>query len=60
MVPSTNRPGLHPFKVAMLGSNPAGITTIIIKCRKQGRMEDNDAGKGNGQEGSFYILQSAA
>ena len=26
MVPSTNRSGHRPFKAAMLGSNPAGIT----------------------------------
>ena len=30
MVPSTNRQGLHPFKVAMHGSNPAGITIFRI------------------------------
>ena len=27
-VPSTNRSGHHPFKVAMPGSNPAGITNV--------------------------------
>lgn len=48
MVPSTNRPGLHPFKVAMLGSNPAGITNqnmypgeeeMRMRVRVMGRKE---------------------
>ena len=30
MVPSTNRLGHRPFKAAMLGSNPAGITIFRI------------------------------
>ena len=30
MVPSTNRPGHCPFKAAMQGSNPAGITIFRI------------------------------
>ena len=30
MVPSTNRSGHHPFKAAMPGSNPAGITIFRI------------------------------
>ena len=30
MAPSTNRSGREPFKLVMLGSNPAGVTTVTI------------------------------
>ena len=32
MAPSTNRSGHRPFKAAMLGSNPAGVTNIVPWC----------------------------